>query len=168
MSPPTLGALAQRVEGEVQGNAALLIQGVAALAKAGPNEISFAGSDKHLRLLASKRAGACLVGRDQRANRLLQDVKASLVFVDDPQDAVIALAREFRPEPARAAIGISPAAVVSRTAKIGADCNIFPGAFVGENAVIGARCDLFPGVYVGRDCAIGDDCVLHPHAVLYA
>jgi UDP-3-O-[3-hydroxymyristoyl] glucosamine N-acyltransferase len=168
MNVPTLGQLAGRILGEVRGDAALEIRGAAALRKAGPHDITFAGDEKHLRLLDGSLAGACLVDRGYRDDRLLDGVRPALVFVDDPQDAFISVLREFRGAPVRRSIGVSPDAIISRSATVGPDCNIYPGAFVDENVVIGARCDLYPGTYVGRDCRIGNDCILYPHVVLYA
>jgi UDP-3-O-[3-hydroxymyristoyl] glucosamine N-acyltransferase len=166
MGLPTLAELALRVAGEVQGNASLAIQGVAAIHKAGPNEITFAADEKHLRQLRSSSAGACLISRQSRGDNLA-GIGAALVFVDDPQDACVTLAREFRPQPQPAKIGISPEARISRTAAIGPDCHIYPGAFVDDDVEIGSGCVLFPGVYVGRGCRIGNDCTLYPYAVLY-
>jgi len=167
MNVSILGQLAQQVHGEVRGIADLEIHGVAAIEKAGPHEVCYAGDEKHLRMLAGSEAGACLVARKSRDSRLLAEARQSLVFVDDAQDAFISLLRVFRSEAARPNIGISPAAVVSPTAKIGPGCNVYPGVFVDENVIVGANCDLYPGVYIGRDCRIGNDCVLYPHAVLY-
>lgn len=164
----TLEQLARRVHGEVVGDGDKEIHGAAALHKAGPNEIAFAGDERHLRALRSSQAGACLIGRKLFDPKLAEEAPPALVLVDDPQDAFIALLREFRPQPPRPELGVSPQAHVDPTAKIGLNCNVYPGAFVEAGAVIGARCDLYPGVYVGRNCRIGDDCVLHPNVVLYA
>src|SRR5262245_14051092 len=149
MTVPTLGQLAARVSGEIRGDASLEIRGAAPLSKAGPHEITFAGDEKHLRKLPESRAGACLVGRRCRDDRLLQDVPQALLFVDDPQDAFIVVLRQFRGEAPRPRCGVSPDAVISDSATIGPDCNIFPGVFIDENVVIGAHCDLYPGVFVG-------------------
>jgi UDP-3-O-[3-hydroxymyristoyl] glucosamine N-acyltransferase len=167
MRAPTLGELALRLGGEVRGNAELEIRGAAALTKAGPHDISFAGDEKHLRQLAGSQAGACIVSRKYCESNQLAAVQQALLFVDDPQDGFIAVLREFRGETGRPSIGVSPTAVISPGVEIGPDCNIYPGVYVGENVTIGARCDLYPGVYVGRNCRIGDDCSLHPNAVLY-
>lgn len=166
MSLPTLGELALRVGGEVHGNASLTIQGVAAIHKAGPHDITFAGDDKHLRQLRSSAAGACLVSRKSRGDKL-EGIAAALVFVDDPQDACITLASEIRPPAQPAKIGVSAEARISSTAKIGSDCHIYPGVFIDENVEIGGNCVFYPGVYVGRGCRIGNDCTLYPYAVLY-
>jgi UDP-3-O-[3-hydroxymyristoyl] glucosamine N-acyltransferase len=167
MSEPTLGELALRVGGEVHGNASLAIHGVAAILKAGPHDITFAGDEKHLRRLASSRAGACLIGRKFRDNSLKAGLSAALVFVDDPQDACLVLAREFRPEAPPVNIGISPQANISPTARIGAGCHIYPGAYLDDGVVLGNECVLYPGAYVGRNCTLGNQCTLHPYAVLY-
>jgi UDP-3-O-[3-hydroxymyristoyl] glucosamine N-acyltransferase len=166
MGLPTLGELAQRVEGEVHGDASLAIHGVAAMHRAGPNDITFAVDEKHLRRLQSSAAGACLVPRTFRGEKIA-GISAVLVFVDDPQDACLTLAREFRPQYDTPEIGISPDARISRTATIGANARIYPGAFVDDDVNIGDNCALFPGVFVGRGCRIGNDCTLYPHAVLY-
>ena len=167
MNVPTLEQLGLRVQGEVQGDGSLEIRGAAALRKAGPHDVSFASDEKNLRSLSDSRAGACIVGRKYRDSSLLQDARQSLLFVDDPQDAFIAILREFRAETGHPKVGISPAASISASARLGPDNHIHAGCFIGENVVIGARCVLYPGVYIGRDCQIGDDCVLYPHAVLY-
>ncbi len=167
MGPRTLGELAERVHGRVRGNAALAIHGAAALAKAGPREITFAGDEKHLRSLAESRAGACLVDLTHSDSALLKDAPQALVFVEDSQDAFIEVLSEFRPASPLPAPGISAKAIVSASARIGPDCSVAPGVVIEENVNIGARCHLYPGVYVGRDCRIGDDSVLYPNAVLY-
>lgn len=168
MSLPTLGDIALRVGGEVQGNGSLAINGLAAIHRAGPHDLTFVGDEKNLRLLAQSRAGACLVSHKHRGSRFLAQVTAGLIYVDDPQDAFITLMGEFRPERPGPKVGISPQATISPSAVIGADCQIFPGVYVDDDAVVGSRCVLYPGVYVGRSCRIGDDCTLHPHVVLYA
>ena len=167
MSEPTLGELAQRVGGEVQGNVSLAIHGVAAIHKAGPNEITFAGDEKYLRHLTTSRAGACLVARKFRGNSLLAGLTTAIVFVDDPQDACIVLAKAFRPEPAPAKRGIAAGAHLSPTVQIGPDCTIYPGVYIDDGVVIGSQCVLYPGVYVGRNCTLGQQCTLYPYAVLY-
>lgn len=165
--PATVETLAQRIQGEVRGDPSLPIHGAASLEKAGPHDITFAADEKHIRTLSTSRAAACLVAQEYAGHAALKDCRLTVILVADPQDAFIAVLREFRPPRPRPQIGVSPAAFVSPAATIGPDTNIYPGACIDEGAVIGARCDIHPGVCVGRDCRIGNECVLHPHAVLY-
>jgi UDP-3-O-[3-hydroxymyristoyl] glucosamine N-acyltransferase len=168
MMVATLEKLAQRVNGEIVGNGALEIRGVAALEKAGPHDLSFAGDEPNLRKLATARAGACLIARSAAGSSAVQGAQPVLVLVDDPLEAFVATVQYLRPQPERARVGISPLAHVDPSAVIGTDTNIFPGAFIDAGAVIGRGCDLYPGVYVGRNCRIGEDCVLRPQVVLYS
>ena len=166
MNRPTLGELAQRIGGEVRGDPTLTISGVAALNKAGVQDVTFAGDEKHLRLLEGSAAGACLVARKAPVDNL-PGIKASLVLVDDPLDAFIAVAREFRPQIESKPVGISPQAHISSTAQIGEGTQVYPTAFIDDGVEIGRNCTLYPGVYVGCGCRIDDDCILYPHVVLY-
>ena len=166
MSLPTLGELAQRVGGEVHGDASLPIRGVAAIQKAGPNDITFAADDKHLRLVQSSAAGACLVSRKCRGEKVA-GISAALVFVNDPQDACLVLAQVFRPQAEPRQVGISSEARISSTAKIGPGSQVYPGVYVDDEVEIGANCVLYPGVYIGRGCRIGNNCTFYPYAVLY-
>ncbi|MFN0056767.1 MAG: UDP-3-O-(3-hydroxymyristoyl)glucosamine N-acyltransferase [Planctomycetales bacterium] len=168
MISATLENLALPIRGEILGDGRLEIRGAAALEKAGPHEISFAGDEQHLKSLRTAKAGACLVSRAQRGATLLSGAQPALVLVDDPLDAFLTILKQFRPPAPRPQVGVSPQATIDPTARIGADCNIYPGAFVDAGAVIGDRCDLYPGVFVGRQCRIGDDCIFHPHVVLYS
>lgn len=164
----TLDQLALRVHGEVVGDGSREIDGAAALHKAGPRDIAYAGDERHLRALNMSRAGGCLIGRRFFDPKFAVESNPALVLVDDPQEAFIVLLRDFRPQPSRPDIGVSPDARIDATGTIGANCNVYPGAYIDAGAIIGARCDIYPGAYVGRNCRIGDDCVLHPNAVLYA
>ncbi len=162
----TVESIARRVNGTVIGDAQRSISGAESLAKAKAGDVTFAAGEKHLKRLAQANAGACLVARSKTQPTLPENGMV-LIVVDDPQDAFIAILREFRPQRPRPSIGISPAAHISPTAQLGPDCNVFPGAYIDDGVVIGARCDIYPGVYIGADCRIGDDCVLHPQVVFY-
>src|SRR5262245_36157237 len=167
MMVATLEQLAQDVRGKLVGPGSLQIRGAAPLDKAGPDEITFAADEKHLRELKSARAGACLIASTLLESPLITEAAPALVFVDDPLDAFVAVLTRFRPQAVRPPLGISPAAWVDPQATIGPDCDVHPGVRIESGAVIGARCRLFPGVFVGQDCRIGDDCLLYPNAVLY-
>lgn len=162
----TLATLAQRVQGEVRGNAETVIAGAAALETAGPQDLSFVQDRSQWSRLATCRAAALVVSAADA------DVPAVQAFprivVDHPQAAFVTLLTHLRPPRPRPPRGISAHAWISPTAQIGADCYIGPGATIGDDVRIGDGCDIYPGVVVGDGCQIGRDVVLYPHAVLYA
>ena len=165
MVAASIETLAQLVQGELRGDHNLTVTGAAPLDKAGPQDITFALDDKHLAAVARSRAGACIIARQQGAK--CDAPEKTLILVDDPLDAFLAVLRTFRPQRNRRPAGISPAAFVSESARIGPGCTIGPGVFVDDGTVIGANCELYPGVVIGRDCRIGDGCILYPNVVLY-
>jgi UDP-3-O-[3-hydroxymyristoyl] glucosamine N-acyltransferase len=156
----TLGELAARVGGEVQGDGGLRIEGVASLEEASPAHLSFFSNKKYRRAFEASRAGAVVVdaGTDVPQGRTVLRAK----------DAYLAFARiSTLFHPPRAALPeISPAAAVHPGANVHPSAQVMPLASVAAGARIGARTILFPGVQVGEGARVGDDCLVHPNVVI--
>ena len=167
MPPLSLQELAQQLDGRIDGDAALVVEDVAALHNATAREITYLETRKQLSALLKSQAGAVLTSAELSSVARDRGCQIPLVLVADPQAAFITTMLIFRPLPARSEIGASEDARISPSAEIGLECNIHPGASVGENVRIGTRCDIGPGVVIGDDCVIGDGCQLHPNAVIY-
>ncbi|MBW2522383.1 MAG: UDP-3-O-(3-hydroxymyristoyl)glucosamine N-acyltransferase [Deltaproteobacteria bacterium] len=156
----TLGALARMVGGEIDGDPAVVIHGLADLAAAGPGEISFLVKTAGLEKLASSRAAAFIVPRS------LHDARKPLIRVDNPYLAAARIQTFFLEKPFESR-GISP------LSQIGADCTIPPevsiGPFVtiGNRVKLGKRVTLHPGVVIGDDSVVGDDSLLYPNVTVY-
>ena len=150
-APPPPAAVAGRV-----------VTGVAALADAGPADVSMVVSDAYARAVTRTRAVAVLADRRVR----LPSSPAIVLAVDDVNAAVSAVLAMFAPPAQRPPPGVHPTAVVSPTATLGVGCAIGPHVVVGDRVVLGPRCALHPGVAVGDDVTIGSDCDLYPHVVL--
>ena len=139
--------------------------------EAGPDDITFIESEKHVRHLKTCRAGAAiippvLVGRQ---SELLNSTGTplTLIEVNDPLTAFISVVLHLHGKPQPPPPFIDPRAVVDPSAQIGPDATLEPFAVVGAGSVLGARCRLHSGVVIGRNCRLGDDVVLYPHVVLY-
>jgi UDP-3-O-[3-hydroxymyristoyl] glucosamine N-acyltransferase len=153
---------------DAAGAAALAdLDDVAAIDRAGPRDLTYLESEKHLRRLTDCRAGALLV-TSSLAAKARERFPGLLLVVPDPQVAFVAAMLLFRPPRPRATVGISNRAIVAASAVIGRDTNIHPLAVIGERVRIGAHCDIHPGVVIGDDCVIADQVTIHPHAALYA
>jgi UDP-3-O-[3-hydroxymyristoyl] glucosamine N-acyltransferase len=70
------------------------------------------------------------------------------------------------PPPVKFAPGVHPTAIVSPTAKLGADVSIQPHAVIEAGVVVGDRTVIGAGTVVGTGCTIGADCVLYANVTL--
>ena len=138
------------------------VDGVAALADAGPTELSMVVADAGVRAVTQTRAAAVLADRRAR----LPTVPVPVLAVDDIDAAVAAVLGLFAPPPHRPPPGVHPTAVIAATARLADNCRVGPHAVVGDNTVLGANCVLHAHVVVGRDVTVGPDCELHPHVTL--
>lgn len=157
----TLADIAERVEGDLQGDPDVRIQAVAGLREAGEGDLSFLGNTKYAKLLRETGASAVLVARDWEGQS-----GTALIRVENPDLAFAAVTREFRPPPVTYPPGIHATAVVAGTAVIGGGVHIGPHVVVEDGAVVGDRSVLLAGVLVSRDARLGEDGLLHAGAVL--
>jgi UDP-3-O-[3-hydroxymyristoyl] glucosamine N-acyltransferase len=160
---PTLAEISALIGCSAPGGEGVAITGIATLAEAGPQELSFVGSDAYLPELASTQAAAVIV---QKRVKLPATWTRPALVVDDADLAIAKILKLFAPPVPRPPAGVDGAARVAGSASLGAQAAIGPFVFIGERARIGARTVLHPGVYIGDDTSIGDDCELFPSVVL--
>ncbi|WP_027285455.1 UDP-3-O-(3-hydroxymyristoyl)glucosamine N-acyltransferase [Rubritepida flocculans] len=160
--PHSLAALLAATGAEADPAAARerLFEGIAALAEAGPTQLSFCDGPRHAEALAATRAGAVLVPPALR-ERVPEGCLALLTRT--PGLAFARAAALFHPPPAPRP-GIHPSAVIGEGAEIGEGCEIGPYAVVGARARLGPGCVLGPHAVVGEAVVLGPGCRIHAHA----
>lgn len=144
----------------VAGATTETIRGLAALALAGPGDLSFLGSPKYKAQVGETRASVVLLpldfAREPRPNQLF-------LLVDNPSVALARVCARIEqtlwPKPVA---GTHPSAVVAVDARIAPTATIGPLCVVESGAVVGARAHLQAQVFVGRSAVVGDDCWLAP------
>jgi UDP-3-O-[3-hydroxymyristoyl] glucosamine N-acyltransferase len=159
----TAAEVAALVGGELIGDGAVPLAGVAPLDRAGPSELSFLASAKYLAEFQRTRAAAVLCRAEYRA---VGPGPATRIVVGDPHRAMLQVVVRLYPTAPRTA-GIHPSAVVERGAVLGADVALGPHAVVGAGARLGDRVTVMAGAVIGAGVPVGDDAVLHPGVVLY-
>lgn len=144
---------------EVEGDASLLVSGVAALEKAGPGDIAFVRSAELADAAARSAAGALILPRDLDVGvrTAIRSPNPALDFAR----IVERLAPPATPEP-----GVDHDARIARDAHIAPSAVLSAGVVVGRGSSVGARSVLHPGVIVYADVEIGEDCVLHSGTVV--
>lgn len=163
----TLGELAERVEGEVLGDATVTVSGIRALSEAGPEDISFVHNASYLEAAVASQAAALLLPAPLAEDWNAKPVIAKpVIAVAASQLAVAQVIGLFHPE-------ARPAPGIHATAVIGEGCTVPESASVGPYAVLGDRVEVGEGSVIeahavlGDDCRLGRDCRLRPAAVLY-
>jgi UDP-3-O-[3-hydroxymyristoyl] glucosamine N-acyltransferase len=158
----TLDEIAARLGGEVVGDAAVAVGGVATLDDAGPGEIAFLANPKYRARLATTRAAAVILGpADRDATQIPRIVS------DNPYAYYARTVTLFNP-PRAAVAGVHPLAAVDPSASVAGSAEIGPGAVIGAGARVGERARIGAGSFVGEGASVGDDTVLHPRVTIYA
>ena len=149
--------IADLVGGEVRGDGDIEITSVADIAGASTGQIGFFDKDEPI----PETSASCVIVSDSAGS----GSDTATILVKDPKLAFARVASALHPRKSRPA-EVHPSAVVSTTAKVGAD--VFVGAFVcvGDNSNVGDGTHLRAGAKVGDNVSIGANCVLHPNVVI--
>ena len=140
----------------------LMFRGVAPLAAAGPDDVSFLDNRKYLPDLEKTEAGAVII-----LPALADKVPPTAVPIQssDVYPAWARVATLFHPVPP-AIPGVHPSAVIGANARIDPGAEIGPlavicdGAVIGKGTRIGALAMIGPNVEIGADCRVGSNASL--------
>ncbi len=156
----TVAEIANSLGAEVVGDASQLISGVASLAQAKADYISFIDAPERAKAAIASAAGCLIVpiGVTSDSKTLIQAKNPKLAFA-----RTVELFQDKKPLIA----GVHPSAVIGVGVSLDEGVRIGPCAVIEDEACIGAGTDVGPGVYVGEKCVLGTGCVLHPNVVLY-
>lgn len=163
--PTTLAQLAELVEGRLEiahtGDENLPIAGAATLEVARPGEITLADKGERAPDLAQSVAAAAIV------NAEVSCPDKPTIVVADVHGAFAKVVLHFRPQRIRQPVGISPAAIVSLTARIAEDVEVHPGATIGDEVTIGPGTVVHAGARIMAGCQLGANVTIFPNVVLY-
>lgn len=142
-----------------------IFTGVAPLNMAQNSHISFLANEKYLDDALKTKAGALFCSKKNSEILAQNNVTSILLVCDDPYAAFAKVAQTFF-QPIHPFSGISPQAVIDKSANIHASATIFPFVFVGPGAHIGANSVIYSGCFIGAASTIGEDCILYPNVVV--
>ena len=151
----SIADLAKSIQADVVGDPTRQIVGVADLASAGPEHLSFLANPKYRVQFEASRAGAILV------SEAMPHPHATLLVCPDPYLAMASLATALQPQQPSGR-GIESGAHVHPEAQVDKDAWIRAGAVVDALAKVGPRTVVGACCVVGHAANIGADCLLHP------
>jgi len=156
----TAGEIAEALGFTLEGDASVVLRGVASPERAGPHDLIYLDAEKHAERAAQSPALCAVVSTEASlpGKTLLRCAKpkagfaraAALIGWESPVAAGI-----------HSTAIISASAQISRAAAVGPYAVIEEDVFLGEGAQVGAHC------VVGRGSWIGPGARLHPRVTLY-
>lgn len=154
-----LTELAAKLHVEVEGDGDLEVTGLAPIDEAGPTDVTFLANPKYRPMLATSKAGAVIVSRDEvvGGRTVLRADVPYLSFVDAAEIF------DSRPKPRP---GIHPSCVIDPTAEIGEGAYLGACAVVGAHVRIGIDACIHPNVTIYDGATIGDRFTAHASSVV--
>jgi UDP-3-O-[3-hydroxymyristoyl] glucosamine N-acyltransferase len=162
----TAREVATAVQGELEGDAAVSIEGAAGLEEASEREISFFHNTKYIDSLQKTRARVVLIPKEMNGTPL--PAGKTLIRVGNAQWAFAQVLGLIDQQRQRHPKGIHPNAFVEESARIGGGTIVYPGCYIGHDVRIGEKCLIYPNVVIREDTQIGDRVILHAGVVLGA
>ncbi|MCX8071661.1 MAG: UDP-3-O-(3-hydroxymyristoyl)glucosamine N-acyltransferase [Candidatus Binatia bacterium] len=154
-----LDEIALRIGCELRGAGDVEIHRIMPIQEAGPGDLTFLANPKYRRYLASTKASAVILHRNE------PEIPLPSLRADDPYEAFArAVDLFFTPVPTWE--GIHPTAVIHPSAELGPDCTIGPYCVIGPGVTLGARGRLEAHVVLYPEVKIGDDFHAHSHVVV--
>lgn len=146
---------------EGDGHDGVTVNGVATLADAGPDDLSFFSDLGYKDQLEATKAGVVALRKEHAKFRA-----GPRIIVDgSPRDYVARLVDkccEGRTWPP----GVAEGAVVAKDSTVAKSAHIGAGAVVAAGAKVGKRTAVLARSVVTEGCTVGDDCILHEGSVV--
>ena len=161
-----LGEIVAALGGELHGDPALRIEGLAPLESAQAHHLAFLSNPRYRPQLDASRAGCVIVSPALREAAL---ARGACIVADDPYLYFARTTQLWKRAHARpAGPAVHPSAVIDPDAQLGPDVRIGPHCVVERGARIGAGTVLKARVHIAEDCVVGARCILHPGVVIGA
>ncbi len=160
----TAKELADHIGAQLEGDGKLRVTGCASPESAGPHDIIFVDSAKHLEAAARSKAGCVVLFPGTGAPAELPG--KTILRAKDPKLAFARIVAWMNPaQPI--ALGIHKTAIVATSAKLAEGVGVGPYVVIEEGVHIAAGTEIGAHCFIGRDSHIGPGCKLYPRVTLY-
>ena len=154
----TLHEIAALIGGQVAGDGATTVNGLANITAAREGDLIFA-VPPHLDEAKISAATAVLIPLD------VENFPKPAIKVADPRAAFAKLIEMFMPK-LDIPVGISPKAHIGKDVKISDGATIMPFAVVDDGAQIHRGAIIYPHVYIGQHASIGEDSIIYSNVTV--
>lgn len=156
--PKTLREIAKLIEGEVVGEASVVITGISGIKEAGPGDITFLANPKYSPLLATTAASAVIISKDA-----ILPASKNAIRVLNPSLAFAKVISLMNPDAVKHHQGIHPSVVLGKGVKLGKGVSIGAYTVIEDSALIGDNAVIYPGCFIGSLASIGSGALIYPN-----
>jgi UDP-3-O-[3-hydroxymyristoyl] glucosamine N-acyltransferase len=156
----TVGELAAFLGCELGGDSAAPLTGVASPSAAGPADLIYVESARHVEAAAAS-AARCAVAPPNVS------LPGKIVVRAANPKVAFARAAEWLLPPAPIAQGIHPTAVIAPTARLATGVAVGPYAVIEDDVEAGPGTEIGAFCFIGRSAKLGQGCRLYPRVTLY-
>ena len=160
----TLKEVAAITHTELAGNENFEIEHICDLMSPHPQGICYLSHLEKVTVPPGFTTGAIIL--PQAAKEMNIPLKTNFLYAQDPEWAFTLLVQYWDKQTPKHTPGIHPTAVISSSAKLGANVSVGAYSVIEDEVVIGDNTIIFPHVYVGKRTQIGKDCILYPQVVV--
>lgn len=160
----SLQKIAEITGAELVGDPQFIIKHICDLTSPHPQGICYVASLEKVTVPAGFTTGAVVLPKEAKGKPL--PVKTNFLYADNPEWAFTLLVQYWDAQTPKHTPGIHPTAVISASAKLGANVSVGAYSVIEDDVTIGDNTIIFPQVYVGKRTQIGTDCILYPQVVV--
>ena len=160
----TLKEVAAITGAELAGDENFAIEHICDLTAPHPQGICYLSSLENITIPPGFATGAVILPKAAKEQTL--PLKTNFLYADKPEWAFTLLVQHWDKQMPKHTPGIHPTAVISPSAKLGANVSVGAYSVIEDEVVIGDNTVIFPQVYVGKRTQIGQDCILYPQVVV--
>lgn len=157
--------IAKILNGRIVGDPNATVTNLSRIEEGGKGTLSFLSKPQYQHYIYETAATVVVVSEELQLEKPVKDT-CTLIYVANAREAfsqLLALYMQIHEKKS----GIHPSAVVSSTARIGADVYIGPNVSIGENSSIGRNCKIHPGVVIEDNVSIGENTSLYSNVSVY-
>ena len=155
--------IAEFLRGTVEGDENVSVNNVSKIEIGMPGTLAFLANPKYERYIYETKASIVLVNKDFVPE---QEVKATLIRVDDPYQAFASLLDLVQQAKTQKS-GIEQPSFIDVSATLGSDVYIGAFAYIGQNSTTGNHVKIYPQTYIGSNVTIGDNTLIYAGAKIY-
>ena len=164
MKTLTVAEIAQITQTKAPAKTELVIDRLCALEDAQPGGICYLTSIEKTDELKDLQASALIVPEGAQDKAL--PFSGALLYAKNPEWAFILLMKYVDAQRQKHTPGIHPTAVISSSAKLGANVSVGAYTVIEDDVTIGDNTVIFPQCYIGKNVSIGRNCYLYPQVVI--